>query len=62
MVSRVSKILAAHEINIGVMRLSRTGRGAVACCVIETDGELPREIIKEIEGVPGILSVRAING
>ena len=62
MVSRVSKILAAHEINIGVMRLSRTGRGAVACCVIETDGELPRDIIKEIENVPGILSVRAING
>lgn len=64
MVSRVSKILASHEINIGIMRLSRTGRGAgaIACCIIEADSELSGEIVKEVEAVPGVVSVRAING
>ena len=61
MVSRVSRILAAHDINIGVMRLSRTARGEVACCVIETDGELPGGILEEIRSVPGVLSARAIS-
>ena len=61
MVSRVSQILAAHDINIGVMRLSRTARGEVACCVIETDGELPGGVLEEIRGVPGVLSARAIS-
>ena len=61
MVSHVSQILAAHGINIGVMRLSRTGRGAVACCVIETDSELTPDILAKIRAVPGILSVRAID-
>lgn len=60
MVNRVTRILAAHEINIGVMRLSRTARGAVACCVIEIDGVPPKSILKEIDAVSGILSVRAI--
>lgn len=60
MVSRVSNILATHDINIAVMRLSRTARGEVACCVIETDGALPSEVVREIAGVPDVLSVRAI--
>ena len=61
MVSRVSQILASHDINIGVMRLSRTARGEVACCVIETDGELPGGVLEEIRKVPGVLSARAIS-
>ena len=60
MVSKVSDILATHDINIAVMRLSRTARGEVACCVIETDGALPDGVVEEIERVPGVLSVRAI--
>lgn len=61
MVSQVSQILAAHDINIGVMRLSRTARGEVACCVIETDGELPDGVLGEVRSVPGVLSARSVS-
>lgn len=61
MVSMVSHILASRGINIGVMRLSRTAKGEVACCVIETDGALPPDAVREIAQVPDVLSVRAID-
>ena len=61
MVSTVTHILASNGLNIGVMRLSRTARGGAACCVIEIDGGLPREVVREISRVPDVISVRAID-
>ena len=61
MVSTVTHILASNGLNIGVMRLSRTARGGAACCVIEIDGGLSREVVREISRVPDVISVRAID-
>ena len=36
-------------------------RGGAACCVIEIDGGLPREVVREISRVPDVISVRAID-
>lgn len=60
MVSHVTQILAERGINIAVMRLSRTARGEIACCVIEVDGELPAGLVERVAGVPGVLSARAV--
>lgn len=60
-VSEVSGVLAANDINIGVMKLSRRARGDVACCVIETDGAIPDSVVKEIGALPNILAVQAVN-
>ena len=46
-ISEVSGILAEHSLNIATMKLSRTGKGDRACCIIEIDGEIPEEIEQE---------------
>lgn len=60
MVSEISRILSVHGINIGMMRLTRTARGEVALCVLETDSALEPAMVQEIARVPGVLSARAI--
>lgn len=60
-VKAVSAILAENEINIGVMRLSRRARGDIACCVIETDHRIPQNVVGELEQIPNVNSVQAIN-
>lgn len=60
-VSVVTHVLAESGINIGVMRLSRTARGDVACCVIETDSLIPDAVVTTIRGLPNILEAQAIN-
>ena len=50
-ISNVAGVLAQHDINIGVMRLSRRARGDVACTII----------VERLKSVPDVISVRAIN-
>lgn len=59
-VSDVTRILADNEINIGVMRLSRSGKGGEAICIIETDGLISSDIVNKIRSVENVLSVRAV--
>ena len=60
-VSRVSRTLADAGLNIGVMRVSRTQRGDVASCVIETDAPIPAEVVRALRGDEAILSAHSIN-
>lgn len=60
-ISDTSRVLAARNINIGVMRLSRSAKGGEACCVIETDGDIPEEVLEEVRQLPHILAAQAIN-
>ncbi len=60
-ISEVSGILAEHSLNIATMKLSRTGKGDRACCIIEIDGEIPEEIEQEIMRNKNIISVKVIN-
>lgn len=59
-VSEVTRILAAHDINIGIMRLSREAKGQLAFCVIETDSPISEALVQQLREVPNILSAQAI--
>lgn len=60
-VSDVSTILAYNNINIGVMKVSRTGRGDLAYCVIECDDTIPEKVISDLRRVNNVLSVVVVN-
>ena len=60
-ISHVTGALAEHDINIGVMRLSRRARGDIACTIIEVDAHISPNIVAELRALPDIISVRAIN-
>ncbi|NTV89662.1 MAG: L-serine ammonia-lyase, iron-sulfur-dependent, subunit beta [Clostridiales bacterium] len=57
----VSSFLGDMQINIAGMRDFRDTRGGLAIMVIETDGVLPDQIDKAIEGLPHILKVIEIS-
>lgn len=60
-VSEVSTVLANHNINIGVMKLSRKGKGELASCIIETDGEVPAAVVESLRQIKNVLTVQAIS-
>lgn len=60
-VSEISKILSEVDINIGNMKLSRKAKGDIACCIIETDSKIHREVVTKLEKINNVLSVQAIN-
>ncbi len=60
-ISEISRVLAKHQINIGVMTVNRNSKGGTAYCSIETDSYLTEEVVKALRQVPNIISVRAIN-
>lgn len=59
-VSDVSRLLAGQGINIGVMRVSRTAKGDLAACVIETDAPVPAQVADKLKLLPNVRSVQAI--
>lgn len=60
-VSDVSTILAFNNINIGVMKVSRTGRGDRAFCVIECDDYIPESVTEALGKVNNVISVAVVN-
>jgi L-serine dehydratase len=60
--SRVTRVLANHEVNIAVLRLSRESKGGLGCCVLETDTPVLTEVVDEILNVGGVMSVISIEG
>lgn len=60
-VSKVSGILADHDINIAAMKLTRSNRGGDAFCIIETDQMIPESAIAAITAVDEVLHAQAIN-
>ena len=53
--------MAEHDINIANMKLIRREKGDIACCIIETDEEIPNEIEKNIQKNPNIIYARVID-
>ena len=60
-VSSVTTVLADNDINIGVMKLSRSSKGQEALCVIETDSPLTEETVALVRAQAHIISVQALN-
>jgi len=60
-INEISKVLAQYWINIGVMTVKRNERGAQACCIIETDSFIPKEVVEGLKRIEYVISVQAIN-
>ncbi|MDL2253260.1 L-serine ammonia-lyase, iron-sulfur-dependent subunit beta [Ruminococcaceae bacterium OttesenSCG-928-I18] len=56
-ISEVSRVLAEKEINIAVMRVSRTSKGGYATAVIETDESFPADVVKAVRQVNEVTEV-----
>lgn len=61
MLYQITRSLMGHDINIATMRLTRQEKGAMACCVIETDSDIPEAVVSELNGLADIHSVQVIN-
>lgn len=60
-ISEITKVLANHAINIGVMTLNRKAKGEEAYCTIETDSYLTREVADALRKLENVASVQAVN-
>jgi L-serine dehydratase len=56
-VSRVTSLLASNNINIATMQLYRSEKGGFAVMILETDQEVPSEVITKARGLAGITKV-----
>lgn len=61
MIYQITKTLAENDINIATMKLNRQEKGAMACCVIETDSDIPETVTEEVRKLPGIHTVQVMN-
>ena len=48
MVAHITQCLSRHEVNIAFMRLFREDKGADAFTIVESDEQIPEEILAEI--------------
>ena len=51
-VAKITGMLAEHGVNIATLRVDRTGRGETALMTIETDDEVPEEMLDELRSQP----------
>ena len=56
-VSKVTTMLAEHDVNISSMQLYRTQRGGNAVMVIECDQEVPKTSLDYLKNMDGIVNV-----
>lgn len=61
MVAEITGKLAIQGINIAQMKVTREGKGQEALAVIETDEKVTGQVIKEIEKLPKIAKVMAVD-
>lgn len=60
-ISEVTRIIAEYGINIATMKLSRKGKGQVACCVIEADGRIPDTVAEEMKRRNDVITAQVIS-
>lgn len=61
-VAEVTSILEAESVNIATLQLNRSKRGGYAVMVIECDQEVPKDAIRHLESLEGVLRVTYIAG
>ncbi len=59
-VAYITSCLSEYQINIAFMRLYRESKGETAYTIIETDNDIPPELLKKIEQRPEISSAMVI--
>lgn len=59
LVSRISTIMVENNIGIATMKMGRNGKDAFV--ILETDTEIPENVIESIKTLPDIMYVKVIN-
>ena len=59
-ITRISRVLAENNINIGLMRFSRVAKRDVATSVPETDQRIRPEVIDRLAALDDVLWVTVI--
>ncbi|NEZ46886.1 L-serine ammonia-lyase, iron-sulfur-dependent, subunit beta [Clostridium niameyense] len=60
-ISKISTMMYAEEINIATMKVFRQSKGLQATMTFETDAPIPKGIIDKIKTIPNIQNVKVIN-
>ncbi len=60
MLSQITALLAAAQVNIANMRTSRKAKGQMALTIIETDHVITGELLADVQAVPNVVSVFAV--
>ncbi len=51
-IASITAVLAKGAVNIASMRVTRSGRGKTAVCIIEADKKFNSDIVREVESIP----------
>lgn len=60
-VARITGRIADHGLNVATVRVDRTGRGERALMTIETDEDVPEEVLSELAGQPWVHWLRNVH-
>lgn len=60
-VARITGMIAERGLNVATVRVDRTGRGERALMTIETDEEVPDEVLAELDGRPWVHWIRNVH-
>lgn len=60
-VTQITGMMAEQDINIANMKLIRRGKGEIACCILETDEEIPQIMEQKIQNNENVIYARVIN-
>lgn len=60
-IAKVATLYACADINIATIHLNRSGRGADALTVIESDSPLPDNVAAVLQGMPDTVALRRFN-
>ena len=59
-VGSIGTALASKGINIGCMHVGREAEGGLAIALLDVDGKVSDEVIKELQSVPGVVEIKRI--
>jgi L-serine dehydratase len=60
-IARITEVISRFKINIGNMKLDRDMHKKIGICWIELDSAVPEEMLKALEKLQDIISVRFLN-
>ena len=59
-VGSIGTALASRGINIGGMHVGREAEGGLAIALLDVDGKVSDEVIKELQAVPNVIEIKRI--
>jgi len=60
-IGRLGSALGAADINIATFHLGRSAPGAEAIALVETDEPVPPAVLKDVQALPDVVSVKALS-